>query len=394
MTTNYQYSLLADIAAIEGIQDRDERHRIADGIPEKLARIGGSPLFDKNGGVILIWYGEAANVGVLGDMNHWISPDPMTRIADTKLWIWRGRFALDARLEYMITTNYSGAELDPFNPWHGLNGLGPTSELAMPYYCRDPDFIKFSDGSRGRFDGLKEYIVHSELLGYSHTIHEFRWGVGAGDLSLWFQDGLDYIACARAPFILDRLGRSGKLPPFRAYFITPPNLHKGIAPDRSTEYGLNPDYIRCVCDELVPFLETRDGSPLAKKRIVVGDSYGGLISIATVLRRPDIFQAAYAQSPYASFDGDSIIHELAELPYPPRISIAVDCGLFERQVGASFIPLTERDFLEANRRLKDMLHNVAITYHYMERPESHTWGHWRKGLDWGIPLLAKDIGVI
>jgi enterochelin esterase family protein len=382
--------LMELVEGLAGMTDVKERKRLAEGLPAEVSKAGGTPLFDKNGRAVLLWEGEADKVGILGDMNDWIEPDPLVRIPDTRLWVWRGVFEADARLEYLVCAEPGNTAPDPLNPWHSLNGLWTTSELAMPDYQRAGIFLPLADGCRGSTEGLQELLIPSAILGYPHTVHCQSFGRNPA-LSIWFQDGLDYIACAHAPLILRTLAEQNQLPSFRAFYVTPPNLHQPLVPNRSTEYGLNADYIHAFCDEFVPSAESAGGNPPALQRIVVGDSYGGLISLAIGLRRPDCFQAAYGQSSYCSFSGDSLIREAAGLGHI-EIKLALDCGTWERKVGASFIPPAEMDFISANRRMKEALKATGIPHHYAERHEGHTWGNWRKGLLWALPLLARDLG--
>ena len=55
-------------------------------------------------------------------------------------------------------------------------------------------------------------------------------------------------------------------------------------------------------------------------------------------------------------------------------------GTYETVVGAGLLPEAERDFLAANRRLRDALTARGYEFVYAEYPEGHTWGNWRAHL--------------
>jgi hypothetical protein len=66
------------------------------------------------------------------------------------------------------------------------------------------------------------------------------------------------------------------------------------------------------------------------------------------------------------------------------IRLYVDVGIYERAVGASFLPSKENDFLMANRRFKTVLEQKNYNFVYHEYFEGHTWGNWRRHLIDGL----------
>ena len=173
---------------------------------------------------------------------------------------------------------------------------------------------------------------------------------------------------------------SGEIVPVIAVFVTPPNRHQPDIPNRTTEYGLNPDFARFMAEELVPFVEERYRSlddPAA--RLVVGPSYGGLAAAYVPLQHPDVFGLGYSQSGYLSFGGNALITAYEEAS-PKPIRLYVDIGLYEQKVGQGWLPDDEIDFLQANRDFRDMLSAKGYDFVYREYPEGHTWGNWRAHL--------------
>lgn len=157
-----------------------------------------------------------------------------------------------------------------------------------------------------------------------------------------------------------------------------------------TEYGMNDDYVRFFAYELVPFVDLNYSTlKNPENRLVVGDSFGGLISIYISFKYPEVFKNAYSQSGYFSFNSDKLINLIASSE-KKQIRLFADVGTYERSVGASFLPVEERDFLEANRRLKKTLEEKQYDFVYKEYYEGHTWGNWRKHL---IDALNYFFGV-
>jgi len=143
---------------------------------------------------------------------------------------------------------------------------------------------------------------------------------------------------------------------------------------------LNDEYVKFFVSELVPFIDRKLRTvDDADARLVVGDSYGGLISLYIGFSHPELFGKVYSQSGYHSFSNDKII-QLINDSEKKALNIYLDCGLYEKQVGAAFIPDGERNFLEGNRRLKQALDAKGYQNVYFEYPEGHTWGNWRRHL--------------
>ncbi len=88
---------------------------------------------------------------------------------------------------------------------------------------------------------------------------------------------------------------------------------------------------------------------------------------------------ANSQSGYHCFQNNKMIKLISENPKKP-IKLFVDSGTYEHEVGSSFLPADERDFIGANRRLKKVLEAKGYNFVYSEYHEGHTWGNWRRHL--------------
>ncbi len=361
-------------------------------------RLNRTPLIEGDSAAVFLYRGEARVVSLLGDMNGWNKPTPLRRIEGTDLWYRRERVEPEARLEYtfMVDTDAEGfgAELsgvqDERNPHRVLSGFGAFSELAMPGYEYPEVFAPFRDGTPGSFEGLDLLTIPTGVLPYEHEALVYTPPGYADDEAVHyptvtFMDGRDYVAFAHVPAVLDWLIEQDEIEPVIAVFLDPPNRHGFQEPNRTTEYGLNDDFVTFLADELVPFIDARYRTRTdPESRLIVGDSYGGLIATYVPFRRSDVFGLGYGQSGYHSFQNNTLIRLVQEADVPP-IRLYIDVGTYERTVGVGLLPDAEIDFTAANRRMRDVLAARGYDFVYAEYPEGHTWGNWRAHLLDALP---------
>lgn len=382
----------AFLAGLEAA-DRADRSDLVDSFWGQLER---TPLVEGDTAAVFLWRGAANSVGVLGDVGAWAETLPLARVAGTDLWWRRVRLEPEARIEYLFMVDESaegfGAELlgrpDPMNPHRVLSGFGPFSELAMPDYDYTHVFDTVRDGTPGSVDGLDLHTLPHGVLDYGHEALVYTPPGYDDDAAryptVYFMDGRDYVEFAHAPAVLDHLIEGGEMEPVVAVFVDPPNRHGPEAPNRTTEYGMNDAFVAFLADELVPFVDARYRTRAgAAGRLIVGDSYGGLIATHVPFSRADVFGLGYSQSGYHSFQGDRMIRLIAETE-PVPIRLYVDVGTYETSVGAGMLPAAETDFLAANRRLRAALAARGYDFVYAEYPEGHTWGNWRGHLSDGL----------
>jgi len=375
---------------IEALPSLSERQSEAEKL-YILACEAGVPLIEDDSQAVFLYRGDASEVFLFGDMTNWLEKKAFTRLAGTDLFYLKEVYSPVARLQYwLMIDDQDMPVLDPSNPNRIGNGLGLMSELTMPAYIRDPLFAPFADGGEGSLDGLHAHTLPAGRLSYEHNIHVFKpEGIGPFPV-VYFQDGLDYLRFAHAPAVLKNLIEKGGIPPCIGVFVTPPNLHLNKVPNRSTEYGLNDDYVIFFCDELVPFIEGRYPTiNNSRSRVVVGDSYGGLASTFIGVSRPELFGQVCSQSGYYSFQDDLLIRKIEEMPVP-ELRLYFHVGTYEHKIGSSFIPSEEQDFTAANFRMKDVLEKKGWNYRFRLSEEGHTWGNWRGHLAEALIYLMNE----
>ncbi len=350
------------------------------------------PFYESNSKVTLIYNGPCKNVALNSDITGWAEPILFNKLDGTDLFYLNLELEPEARIEYQLIVD-GRTICDSSNKFKSANGLGELSELAMPEYKRHPYFQEYLNGVNGSFNGLIKHILPAVALPYTHEVYIYLppdYDKDKRYPAIYFQDGPDYIRFALAPYSIKRLILENKIEPCIAVFVTPPNLHQAKMPNRATEYGMNDDYVKFFCDELVCFIDKNYSTIQASdKRLVVGDSYAGLISTYISFVRNDLFINAYSQSGYYSFNDDKLI-KLFNESERKTINLYFDIGTYERKVGADFLPASELDFTSGNRRMKDVILNKGYDFIYKEYFEGHTWGNWRRHL---IDALIYFFGI-
>lgn len=368
---------------VNSINSPIEKQKLVDEFIESI-KPNNYPIFENDTTVILLYQGDENNIGILGDMNYWMKPAPMTKIEGTNLFYYKNNFEPDARLEYLISfSENTFPKIDILNPYKVLSGFGANSELAMPEYKRHPIFSEFSNGKKGDYQLVKEYEIQSNILNYSHKIFIYlppKYSIKKKYPTIYFQDGMDYIEFAQASFVINNLINENKIKPIIAVFVVPPNRFQPQIPNRMTEYGLNDNYVEFFSKELVNFIDSSFSTlKNPASRLVIGDSFGGLISVYIPFKHPEIFGLSYSQSGYHSFQSFKLINLISESETKP-IKFYIDVGTYEKRVGANLLPESEGNFTECNRLLKKVLEQKNYKYTYKEYPEGHTWGNWRRHL--------------
>ena len=348
----------------------------------------GTPIVENDSTVTFVYRGPGERVRVSGDMTHWGGEISLERVQDTDLFAKRVTLPSDARIEYLLLVDNNFPGPDPNNPYKVLNGLGGHSELAMPAYDYHPELVHTRDGSYGGYDRVTQHMIPPGIMGYEKEIHVYTppgYDAEEADYpSVYIMDGRDYIEYGHIPAVLDGLIEQRVIEPLIAVFVAPPNRHQPAEPNRTTEYGLNPDYPTWMADELVPFVEAEYRvRQTPTQRMVVGDSYAGLVSVYIPFERPDVFGIGYSQSGYVSLNKDALIKRYAEESLRP-IRLYVDVGIYEETVGKGWLPDDEIDFTAGNRRFRKVLESRGYDFQYREYAEGHTWGNWRRHLIDGL----------
>ncbi|MFB6363601.1 alpha/beta hydrolase [Paenibacillus elgii] len=190
---------------------------------------------------------------------------------------------------------------------------------------------------------------------------------------VYCQDGEDFFNFGRIATTMNRLIFDDNVEPA---IIVGVDVDKTV---RTSEYAPEGERFRAYCaffaEELIPFMQDR--YPVRadlNERILAGDSLGGTVSLHLALDYRSLFcqvislSGAFLQSTQDRIEAEDDLSWL-------KLSMVI--GLDETEVA------TERgtfDFVEANRKTKQLLVTRSCSLHYEEKPGKHIWGFWQNEL--------------
>ena len=177
---------------------------------------------------------------------------------------------------------------------------------------------------------------------------------------LYFQDGSDYAARARAVEQMLNLFQAGKVSPFIMVFVD----YK----DRMKEYWANDDYARFLATEVVPVIDKKYNTIKTREgRGVMGASLGGITSVWVALKYPEMFSRIGGQSVSWWVDNERVVKELEKLDASKqKFTFYIDDGTLEG--------------IEDSRRAVEILKKKGFAVNYIETEAGHNWTAWRDRL--------------
>ena len=332
---------------------------------ERLRKAERGPLVEDDR-VTFVYRGDARRVEVVGDFTGW-SPRGVVlhEVPGTNIKYLTRKFDRAARIEYQFIADGKWVA-DLLNPQKIDNGVGGTNNFfAMPGYRAGYKQFKATETIRGSvanaevptrlLDGGKREL--QIYLPPGHAQSSERYPV------LYLQDGRDYLDRTVAAGIADDLINQGRVKPFIIVFVNPI--------DRTREYWANDRFADFMATELVPHVDARYRTRAERDgRALLGASLGGVISVWTALRHPDLFARVGGQSSAFQIDGERVLSELE------RFGAATAARPFKFYFGAGlYEPLWE-----VNRRARLLLRGKGHPVVYREAQAGHNWTAWRDRL--------------
>lgn len=326
------------------------------------ARGQGIPFIEGNT-ANFIFRGSAATVQVAGDFNGWNpSAASMIRLYKTNFLYYSKDFELNARLDYKFVTNGGTWILDPENPNRVAGGFGPNSELAMPGYIQ-PWEIKYK--SNINHGSIKYSTIHSISTSANYQLQiylPYGYDSSKSYPAVYFQDGSEYVNLGSAINVIDNLIDSGKIEDIIAVFVTPTNRNEEYAGSTRDQYRM------FFVNELVPHIDSNYRTiQNPKKRLVLGDSFGGNISALISYNHPDVF-------------GNCGLHSGAFWPNSYEAYNLIVNGPV-KDIKFSSVWGTYESLFTNMRGFRDSLQSKGYEYEWLELPEGHSWGLWRANTD-------------
>ena len=337
------------------------------------AEESGNPVIQNNRATFF-WEGDSAPY-LISDVTDWEErPKPFKRLISTRnsasakpIWSCSLSVPRDAYVEYAFYDPVTEEHvLDPWNSNSVSNGLGNRNNFFyMPETMPSP----FS---------MRRAEVRSGTLTRHHVDAGFLQDDGERDIYLYkppsskpvplvvVYDGYDYLHRARLATIVDNLIADRRVRPIALAF-----LQNGRS-RRNVEY---------LCSDATIHWLDREILPLAREHLrlinieehpgaygVLGASAGGLMSMYTGFRMPEIFGKVICQSGVFGLDGrDFAVVDLVRYGHARDLKIWMDIGTLD-------------ELLEDNRHMVALLNEKEYNVTYREFAAGHNYTAWRNDL--------------
>jgi enterochelin esterase family protein len=318
-----------------------------------------------------IWEGDSAPQ-LISDLTDWENRPRQFKCLSHKLepatdqTIWSCSLTIprDAYIEYALYDPISQEKfLDPLNGRTVSNGMGDRNNFFyMPETMPSP----FS---------MRRAEVRSGTLTRHHVDTGFLQDDGERDIYLYkppsskpvpliiVYDGYDYLHRARLATIVDNLIADRRVRPIALAF-----LQNGRS-RRNVEY---------LCSDATIHWLDREILPLAREHLrlinveehpgaygVLGASAGGLMSMYTGFRMPEVFGKVICQSGVFGLDGrDFAVVDLVRYGHARDLKLWMDVGTLD-------------ELLEDNRRMVALLKEKQYNVAYREFVAGHNYTAWR-----------------
>ena len=315
---------------------------------------------------------------------------PLRRLYGTDLWYVVLELPEGSRVEYQLEVVRDGQRSrfnDPLNPRVARSPVGDSS-VCYAYGHVIPDWTV--PDPEARPGSLVDMVVPSRALRRDARVTLYlpaRFRRSASYPLLIVHDGGDYLGFADAKTVLDNLIHRLDVAEIVAAFIYPG--------DRLAEYANSAAHARYLTAELLPRLEAE--LPLVGRpagRCLMGSSFGGVASLATAYRYPEVYGSLLLQSGSFVFTDignnhgggppfEPVVRFINRYRAAPRRvadRLFVSCGVYEPLI----IP---------NRSMVPVFEGAGMTVRYVETRDGHSWENWRDqlraGLSWIFPGPQK-----
>ena len=347
------------------------------------AKQTGNPVI-QNDRVTFFWEGDSAPQ-LINDVTGWEEhPKSFKRLTSRRepafgkpIWSCSLTVPRDAYVEYAFHDPVTEEHfLDPWNRKSVNNGVGSRNNFFyMPETMPSPFSIRRADVRPGL---MTRHRVDASWLqdDGERDVYLYKPHAKGPFPLLIVYDGPDYFHRGRLTTIVDNLIADKRIRPIAMAF-----LQNGKR-NRSVEYFCSDATLSWLDDEILPLARGHIRLVNIKENPgaygVLGASAGGLMSMYTGLRMPEIFGKVLCQSAVFSIHGrDFAVVDLVRHEQARQIKIWMDIGQLD-------------DLLEDNRRMIRLLNekNYNVTYH--EFSGGHNYTAWRndlwRGLEEMFPL--------
>ncbi|RPI90230.1 MAG: esterase family protein [Chloroflexi bacterium] len=340
----------------------------------------GNPVVQGNR-VTFIWEGDSAPQ-LMSDLTGWEEkPKPFKRVSSTPrsasspsgktLWSCSLTVPRDAYIEYAFYDAASQEKfLDPWNERTVNNGLGSRNNFFyMPETMPSPFSMRRATVHAST---LTRHRVSTDLLqdDSERDVYLYKSPVSDPVPLLIDYDGYEYLNRGKLTTIMDNLIADRLICPIAIAFLLNGKSRRNV------EYLCSDATITWLEREILPLahehLRLLDLAEHPGAYAVLGASAGGLMSMYTGLRMPEIFGKVLCQSAVFSLDGrDLSAVDLVRSGHVRDLKIWMDVGKLE-------------ELVEDNRRMVALLRDKEYKVTYREFSASHNYTAWRDDIWYGL----------
>ncbi|MDO9303624.1 MAG: alpha/beta hydrolase-fold protein [Anaerolineales bacterium] len=327
-----------------------------------MAQKNQNPIIEGNKATIL-WKGKTAP-HFIDDIHIWEDhPQKMTRI-EKELWAYSMELPVTAYLEYSFYEPRTKQRIeDPLNGNAVYNGIGHYNHFFyMPEHSPTPLAEFRKNIPHGK---VTHHLVETWMLADNgqRDVYFYRPPVKEPVPLLIVYDGADYLERTKLNVIVDNLIHEKRIRPIALAFLQNGGDHRGV------EYACSDATIMWLDNIILPLarkkLNLLDIAKHAGAYGALGASFGGLMSMYTGLRMPEIFGKVISQSGVFESEGRNFAAvDLVHAKQSREIKIWMDVGHFDW-------------LLEDNRRLQPILRENGYDVTYREFSGGHNYTCWR-----------------
>ncbi|WP_223066237.1 alpha/beta hydrolase [Paenibacillus caui] len=202
---------------------------------------------------------------------------------------------------------------------------------------------------------------------------------------VYCQDGEEFFNFGRIATHANRLILDEDIEPF---IIVGVEVNTKVRTQEYAPFGSRFEaYVSCFTEEIIPYVE--NNYPVRRspeERILAGDSLGGSVSLHIALKRKDLFSKIITLSGAFYIPSQEIIAQETNLG---SLSLYMVVGLQEREYQTD---TGIYDFVELNRKTKELLEKRGAKVVYFEKVGQHLWGFWQQELPAALSYFLGSSG--
>lgn len=337
----------------------------------QLAQQTGTPLIEGHLATF-VWQGDTPPP-LIGDFNDWQGDSTVWQKGSDEVWIYQLELPLDAYIEYAFGSDAERI-LDPFNARLTPNGMGKHNHY---FYMPAGKATPLSKRGRGIAAGqVSQYDLptFNLVVGKERRVWLYQPPTDKPVPLVLVYDGRSYLRRAKLPVIVDNLIAQKRIQPIALALV------ENGKSARMAEYGCSEATLAFVLQQVLPLAQqqlTLTQGPYG----VLGASMGGLMSLYTAWRLPELFNRVLSQSGAFHLGGyPLVINELVERGKKRPLRIWLDVGRYEW-------------LLPSSQAMHQLLQEKAYPVGYHEFNGGHNYPAWRdnvwRGLEWLFPPTSK-----